>query len=239
MEKYVVPDETGILYETRWSFVERDYQEVPWKTYLAEMERSDSLAAVREKLQEYLKKREKSGGLRKDFTSRFFEEMIQNIYVYLKESNIVFGQIFDSEEYETKRREAVLSVVGAHAFIDYLFDVLEGQKKNESRSDNVVEQLKDYIEQNLNEDLSRSVLAGKVFLSEDYVSKIFMKTTGMSLPNYIAERRIERAKEYLRGSSLPISKIAMEVGYGNFSYFSKTFRELVGCTPNEYRSRQK
>lgn len=239
MEKYVVPDETGILYETRWSFVERDYQEVPWKTYLAEMERSDSLAAVREKLQEYLKKREKSGGLRKDFTSRFFEEMIQNIYVYLKESNIVFGQIFDSEEYETKRREAVLSVVGAHAFIDYLFDVLEGQKKNESRSDNVVEQLKDYIEQNLNEDLSRSVLAGKVFLSEDYVSKIFMKTTGMSLPNYIAERRIERAKEYLRSSSLPISKIAMEVGYGNFSYFSKTFRELVGCTPNEYRSRQK
>lgn len=84
MEKYVVPDETGILYETRWSFVERDYQEVPWKTYLAEMERSDSLAAVREKLQEYLKKREKSGGLRKDFTSRFFEEMIQNIYVYYK-----------------------------------------------------------------------------------------------------------------------------------------------------------
>lgn len=84
MEKYVVPDETGILYETRWSFVERDYQEVPWKTYLTEMERSDSLAAVREKLQEYLKKREKSGGLRKDFTSRFFEEMIQNIYVYYK-----------------------------------------------------------------------------------------------------------------------------------------------------------
>ena len=38
-------------------------------------------------------------------------------------------QIFDSEEYETKRREAVLSVVGAHAFIDYLFDVLEGQKR--------------------------------------------------------------------------------------------------------------
>ena len=89
------------------------------------------------------------------------------------------------------------------------------RKKNESRSDNVVEQLKDYIEQNLNEDLSRSVLAGKVFLSEDYVSKIFMKTMGMSLPNYIAERRIERAKEYLRSSSLPISKLrwksAMEI----------------------------
>ena len=104
--------------------------------------------------------------------------MIQNMYVYLKESNIVFGQIFDSEEYETKRREAVLSVVGAHAFIDYLFDVLEGQKKNESRSDNVVEQLKDYIEQNLNEDLSRSVLAGKVFLSERLCFQNFYENNG-------------------------------------------------------------
>ena len=239
MEKYAVPDETGILYESRWSFVEREYQELPWKTYLAEMERADSLGAVRETLQDYIRERQENGGLRKDFTRRFAEELMQTIYVYLKDSNIAFGQIFDSDEFESKRREAVLSVVGTRVFIDYLFDVLEGQKKNESHSDNVVDQLKEYIEQNLGEDLSRSVLAGKVFLSEDYVSKIFMKATGMSLPNYIAERRIERAKEYLRSSSLPISKIAMEVGYGNFSYFSKTFREIVGCTPNEYRSRQK
>ena len=80
------------------------------------------------------------------------------------------------------------------------------------------------------------------------VRMVFINTAGMNAFNLEvnnfkeyenAERRIERAKEYLRSSSLPISKIAMEVGYGNFSYFSKTFRELVGCTPNEYRSRQK
>ena len=239
IEKYAVPDETGILYETRWSFVERDYQELQWKTYLAEMERSDSLGPVWEKLHEYITKRQENGGLRKDFTRRFVEDLMQTIYVYLKDSGLVFGQIFDSDEYENRRREAILSITGIREFLNYLFDVLEGQKRSESPNGNVVDQLKDYIEQNLGEDLSRSVLAGKVFLSEDYVSKIFMKATGMSLPNYIAERRIERAKEYLRNSSLPISKIAMEVGYGNFSYFSKTFREIVGCTPNEYRSRQK
>lgn len=239
VEKYAVPDETGILYEDRWSFVEREYQAPSWKTCLAEMERSESLQHVRESMQEHVTQRQVAGGLRKDFTQRFIQELVQMIFGYLKDSGIAFGQIFNSEEFEIKRREAVLSVTGTRDFLNYLFDVLEGQKKSETHSDNVVDQLKTYIEQNLSEDLSRSVLAGTVFLSEDYVSKIFMKATGMSLPNYIAERRIERAKEYLRTSSLPISKIAMEVGYGNFSYFSKTFRELVGCTPNEYRSRQK
>ena len=239
IEKYAVPDETGILYEDRWYFVEREYQKPSWKTYLAEMEQTDSVQQVRKSLQGYITQRRAAGGMRKDFTVRFIGELVQTVYGYLKDRGIAFEQIFEREEFEHRRREACLSVVGSREFIEYLFAVLEGQKKSETHSDNVVDQLKKYIEQNLGEDLSRPVLAGKVFLSEDYVSKLFMKTTGMSLPNYIAERRIERAKEYLRTSSLPISKIAMEVGYGNFSYFSKTFRELVGCTPNEYRSRQK
>lgn len=73
-------------------------------------------------------------------------------------------------------------------------------------------------------------------MSEGYISRIFLKETGVSLPNYIAERRMEKAKEYLEYSGLPVSRIATEVGYNNFSYFSKTFRDLVGCTPNEYRN---
>ena len=119
------------------------------------------------------------------------------------------------EKNSSTETRSCLSVVGSREFIEYLFAVLEGQKKSETHSDNVVDQLKKYIEQNLGEDLSRPVLAGKVFLSEDYVSKLFMKTTGMSLPNYIAERRIERAKEYLRTSSLRLAKLrwksAMEI----------------------------
>ena len=70
------------------------------------------------------------------------------------------------------------------------------------------------------------------------MSKLFANKTGMSIPAYIASRRMERAKEYLDGTSLTIGEVAMKVGYSNFSYFSKTFRELVGCTPNEYRNKE-
>ena len=102
----------------------------------------------------------------------------------------------------------------------------------------MVGQVKDYIEKHLGNELSRSLLAKEVWLSEDYVSKLFKSTTGMSLPTYIAARRMERAKEYLTHSALPVSRIAMEVGYSNFSYFSKTFRDATGMTPNEYRSQR-
>ena len=47
----------------------------------------------------------------------------------------------------------------------------------------------------------------------------------------------KRQAKLLRESTDPISKIAMEVGYSNFSYFSKTFRDYVGSTPNEYRAK--
>ena len=48
---------------------------------------------------------------------------------------------------------------------------------------------------------------------------------------------MQKAQEYLRYTNLSVSKIALEVGYSNFSYFSKSFRDYAGCTPNEYRSK--
>ena len=101
------------------------------------------------------------------------------------------------------------------------------------------EQMKQYINENLKEDLSRKTLAKAVYLSEDYVSKIFTNVTGISIPNYVASCRMQKAQEFLKYSSLTVSKIALEVGYSNFSYFSKTFRDYAGCTPNEYRNRVK
>ena len=46
---------------------------------------------------------------------------------------------------------------------------------------------------------------------------------------------MELAKNYLTKSNMSISDVAMMVGYNNFSYFSKTFKDYTGKTPNEYR----
>ena len=70
-----------------------------------------------------------------------------------------------------------------------------------------------YINENLKEDLSRKTLAKAVYLSEDYVSKIFTNVTGISISNYVASCRMQKAQEFLKYSSLTVSKIALEVGY--------------------------
>ncbi|MDD7740421.1 MAG: response regulator [Fusicatenibacter sp.] len=239
MEKYAVPDEEEILLDKDWSLIEKAYRKAPWDAWIREMEQSESVIPVKESILQFIDDCKADGGLRTDFLGHFIYELIQMLFRYLNDQGLSFGDFFDSGEFDAYEKDAHTSVWGSKELIRYLFEKLEGNKQTDSRRENVIEQLEGYIEQHLGEDLSRSVLAKKVYLSEDYISKLFVKETGMSIPNYIAARRMERAKEYLRNSGLPISKIALEVGYNNFSYFSKTFRDMTGYTPNEYRSKMR
>lgn len=153
------------------------------------------------------------------------------------EQQMGFSQLFDSREFDRREKDAYHSMDAVLEFVQWVFDTLKGGSQSGKSQEDVVSQVKEYIENHLNEELSRGKLAKMVFLSEDYISKLFKTTTGMSIPGYIAARRIEKAKDYLSHSGLPVSRIALEVGYSNFSYFSKTFRDLTGMTPNEYRNK--
>ena len=48
---------------------------------------------------------------------------------------------------------------------------------------------------------------------------------------------LEKAKELLLNPDIPVGTVALKVGYGNYSYFSKLFKDVIGCTPNEYRKK--
>lgn len=237
MERCAVPDDSGILMEENWKPGVQHYRTPPWETWEKEMLRSDKLLSTEESIMNFVVSMKGECYLHAQNLKRFVHELVQMLYMYLNDQGITFEQIFDSLEYESYEKAALFSMSGLRTFIHYILEKLEGNRQNDSRQESIIVQLKEYIEQHLSENLSRTVLAKNVYLSEDYISKVFVKMTGMSIPNYIAARRVEKAKEYIRNSSLPISKIALEVGYSNFSYFSKTFRDLVGCTPNEYRNR--
>lgn len=146
-------------------------------------------------------------------------------------------QIFDVNDFELRETEAYIFYEDCMEFIDFIFETLRGNLEYDQ--DDAVERVKEYINGNLDKELSRGTLAKVAFLSEDYISPIFKNKTGMSLTNYIALKRVEKAKEFLEHSNLSISKIALEVGYNNFSYFSKTFRDMTGMTSNEYRNNRK
>lgn len=253
MAKHGVLGETAVICEEDWSFEAQEYVQPPWDAWLKDMNAEALLTPIARRICDYIRQRKHAEGSTlmraqvtnsrsqralwtKETLARFVRELIQLLYRYLNDREIRFSQLFEGETFEYLERQAYQTLAGAEKFVQYVFEQLEGNRRSDNRGDNVVEQLKIYIEENLREDLSRRILAKKVFLSEVYISKLFAGITGMSIPAYIAARRVEKAKEYLRHSNLTVSKIALEVGYSNFSYFSKTFRDLVGCTPNEYRN---
>ena len=99
----------------------------------------------------------------------------------------------------------------------------------------VVDVVKDYIEEHLDEELIREDFAAHVYLNADYLAKLFKQETGLSIGNYLVERRMAKARQLLSTTARPVNQIAVEAGYTNFSYFAKLFRKTTGMTPNEYR----
>lgn len=102
-------------------------------------------------------------------------------------------------------------------------------------SNDVIDTVKKYIHDHLREDIYISDIAGKVFLNEQYLMRLFKKNTGLSILEYITDARLWMAKQLLVKTDHPIKWVADSVGYGNYSYFTKIFKRSVGVTPVEYR----
>jgi AraC-like DNA-binding protein len=90
-----------------------------------------------------------------------------------------------------------------------------------------------------NKTITREELAAQIYLSPDYMSKLFKKETGKTLSNYLSEVKLEQAKYMLTETNLPVSTIASSLHYSNFSYFSKMFRNEIGMTPARYRKEKR
>ena len=75
-----------------------------------------------------------------------------------------------------------------------------------------------------------------VRMSYFHFSRAFKQSMGMTATNYIAERRIERAKRMLEETELPISEIALRSGFSSQSHFTTAFRRLAGATPKAFRA---
>ncbi|MDM5329489.1 response regulator [Neobacillus sp. CF12] len=93
----------------------------------------------------------------------------------------------------------------------------------------------DYINNNLKNELSQKEVADHVHLNASYLSSLFKEHVKLTFSEYVTRRRIQRSKELLMTTNLPINDIAEESGYKTAKYFIKIFRELEGVTPSAYR----
>jgi AraC family transcriptional regulator len=94
----------------------------------------------------------------------------------------------------------------------------------------------DFIEANLDRDLELAEIAQAIELSPYHFARSFKQTTGLTPIQFLMQRRIERAKQLLAGSELPLAEIALSVGFKNQSHFSTLFRKFTARTPKAWRN---
>ncbi len=115
---------------------------------------------------------------------------------------------------------------------DVLFDVTEERFGN---SPERMQKVLNYIERNLNKGVTLDDVADVANVSACYLSRLFKKSMNITFISYITARRMERAKELLQASDLPVTNISLDLSYNDVNYFCKSFKKEVGVSPTEYR----
>lgn len=94
----------------------------------------------------------------------------------------------------------------------------------------------DYIYSHIRERITIEELAGGINVSPTYLSRIFKKEMGVSVSEYIRQRKVDLAKNLLRFSDMEMAEIANTLSFSSQSHFIQQFRTQTGMTPKAYRS---
>lgn len=166
-----------------------------------------------------------------DFTDDFLgrDQLVQHIGLtlieeYLNESPE--GKLFAESLINTLTLHLLKNYSTARSIIENTNGGLSGYKLN---------RVKEFINANLEDDLSLSDIAEVADLSQFHFSRAFRKSTGFTPQQYLTQQRIERAKKLLEKEDLPIVEVGLQTGFKNQSHFTTLFRKYTKLTPKLWR----
>lgn len=102
----------------------------------------------------------------------------------------------------------------------------------------IVNKIIEYIDQNIDEELSLEHLSKKFHYSKFHLVRLFDKEQGKTIHQYIKEKRLSRAAEALSEEVRPITDIAYEAHYNSPQAFTQAFYKVYECSPRAYRKRK-
>ncbi|MEP6900789.1 MAG: AraC family transcriptional regulator [Actinomycetota bacterium] len=157
------------------------------------------------------------------------DSLIQQIgFALLAESDseTPAGKLYTDSLIQTLTLHLLKNYSNAGSFQENLGGGLSGYK---------LRRVQDFINANLEEDLSLAEIAEIADLSQFHFARAFRKSTGQTPQHYLMERRIELAKELLSKDDLPIVEISLRTGFKNQSHFTTLFRKFTKFTPKLWR----
>lgn len=144
----------------------------------------------------------------------------------------------EQEDTEDVLSESSKSLENAIAYAEKIISqaiALRDQNSgNKNRS--ILKTAVDFIDSHyMEEDMSLNKAANAANVSANHFSTLFSQNMGQTFIEYLTNLRMNKAKEYLRCTSMRSSEIAGEIGYKDAHYFSYLFKKTQGMTPSDYR----
>lgn len=163
-------------------------------------------------------------------------ELVYLFTTCLRDNGLSSEAVFGGEAIVALNGASIHSSKAFLRFAEALYAAVEEQLQQLQDSADIIARVESYIREHFRENINRNDVAAIVYITPNYLSKLFRSKMGMNLREYINQIRIEEARRMLLTTSLSVSEIAGRVGYDNISYFSTVFRKQVGMSPVDWRN---
>ena len=147
----------------------------------------------------------------------------------------LLNEMLEEQEAKQPGFETVLKAQ-ANILLTMVFRAMAGQSAEQAA---LGPELLENLRQRCAEKLSLQELARSCFYNPSYFSRRFKECYGVTVTDFIAKSRLEKAKRLLEETAIPVEEVALECGFGGKNAFYKLFREHLGMTPKDYRNQVK
>ncbi|GAA0356340.1 response regulator [Alkalibacterium iburiense] len=187
----------------------------------------------------------------KEIIIDFFEEIKVNNYLYVNEFNIAL-EIFTVFKYELDNinidiYEYVEEDNLLHTFLSFIswddmkaffLTLIENVENEPVFEDNIkhtklVQEVIEYVDDNIQKRFTLNEIADELFISRNYLGKIFKEKMNMTFNEYVTKTRIEKARKKLITGDYMIYEVAHAVGFDNPAYFTSVFKRIMGYSPSK------
>jgi two-component system response regulator YesN len=170
-------------------------------------------------------------------TQMICAELINIVNKICKDTGIEISRLYTSEDIPYNLIQKYETLMDIKAWVLNLYDKLMIMLKLmrlESGLSDIMKKAVEFIHRNYSSDISLKDVAAFAGASSSYISRLFKEECNVGFAEYLNHVRVEHAKQYIENGELKLKEIVNRVGFNNYNYFFKVFKEVTGMTPLEY-----
>lgn len=234
MEQNNVIYKAAVYTKKRWEYLRNRTVVQPDMEKWEVLIRQGCYNAVKKEADEILESWKNKEGINIKMLECFYQDFIQMFIRIASQKGSQLHDFFIEDIVFDKYVHAYHSVEDMQQFISYAIHFLEHIDGWENEK-TYLEKIQEYVHEHIDEEISRSKLAEELYISPEYLSRLFKKEKGITLSDYIILEKMSLAYSYIQNTDMSVSDIAVKTGYKNFSYFSQAFKKIYHESPMQMR----